>query len=572
MSNGDNAPNPGQMYLYDAVTPPLQDGSYRLTAQTNVTFSGDANPQDLPEKDAYFNIEGPRLRIAPNEVGGVFPPRNGHGSFSDSVPHIALYRRTLPWERKLDSQGLIPTPKRANGDSPPNPTPGSLGFLAAPWMALLVFEEGEYTIYQNLPLDQVVPPDAFRRLGSPANITCDAVEASPFLVASIMPSYDELSLLAHARQVNVNDRELSAGSSDGWFSVVMSNRLPTPNAKCRACLVSLEERVDLVPADPPPTFQRIIDVGVDVAPAAAPDRAAGAVVRDGSAAGIGKLATAVGPGAFQVFLQPVRMVLLYSWQFECIGPGTFEDLMQCLNVSMFGVPQDQGHPPITDTGHLRLKLQDRAGVEETVWYRGPLVPFQLTRDPLGPYHSADQCRRATPETGAEDVSYAAAFEVGRLLAAADARLAQELMRWRREAYKQSLRTDSFGLVQTAISLAQPLDVHAPVVPIVASASISSAVKGIGPLADPYRLEPASRMIGLNPQVLQQAWNLGSVSEATAILGGDPGATGAVVTAPPQTSRTDTTISAVASDTASLNRLVQMRDQILANTKQKIGGS
>jgi len=159
-----------------------------------------------------------------------------------------------------------------------------------------------------------------------------------------------------------------------------------------------------------------------------------------------------------------------------------------------------------------------------------------------------------------------------LLAAADARLAQELMRWRREAYKQSLRTDSFGLVQTAISLAQPLDVHAPVVPIVASASISSAVKGIGPLADPYRLEPASRMIGLNPQALQQAWNLGSVSEATAILGGDPGATGAVVTAPPQTSRTDTTISAVASDTASLNRLVQMRDQILANTKQKIGGS
>jgi hypothetical protein len=566
------------MYLYDAVTPPLLDGSYRIKAQTNVTFSGDTNPQDLPEKDAYFNIEGPRFRIAPNEVGGVFPPRNGHGSFSESVPHIALYRRTLPWERKLDSQGLIPTPKRTNGDPAPNPIPGSAGFLPAPWMALLVFEEGEYTLYQNLPLDQVVPSDTFARMGSPPNITCDAVEADPFLVASIIPSYDELSLLAHARQVNVNDRELSAGSSDGWFSVVMSNRLPSPNAKCRACLVSLEERVDLVPPDPPPTFQPILEGGIRVPRGidAALDRPVATTAKNAAAAVAGKLATTIGPGGIgpggiAIFLQPVRMVLLFSWQFECIGPGTFEDLMQCLNVSMFGVPQDQGHPAITDTGHLRLKVQDRAGVEETVWYRGPLVPFQLTRDSLGPYHSADQCRRATPETGAEDVSYAAAFEVGRLLAAADPRLAQELMRWRREAFKQSLRADSFGLIQTAMSLA-PIDVHVPVVPIVASASINSAVKGIGPVADPYRLDPASRMVGLDPQALQQAWNLSSVNEATGILGGDPGATGASVTAPAQTSRADTTIDAVASDTASLNRLGQMRNQILANTKQKVGSA
>src|SRR4029079_9977204 len=97
------------------------------------------------------------------------------------------------------------------------------------------------------------------------------------------------------------------------------------------------------------------------------------------------------------------------------------------------------HPAITDSGHLRIKVDDRAGVEETAWYRGPLVQYQLTRDLLGPYHSADQCRRATPETGAEDISYAAAFELGRLLAASDARLAQELMRWRREAYKPRAR-------------------------------------------------------------------------------------------------------------------------------------
>ncbi len=82
--------------------------------------------------------------------------------------------------------------------------------------------------------------------------------------------------------------------------------------------------------------------------------------------------------------------------------------------AMFGNVANPGHLPLSDTGHLQIALDDRLGAVEQVWYRGPLVPYQLTRDPLGPYHSADQARRVTPETGAEDISYAAAFEVGRL--------------------------------------------------------------------------------------------------------------------------------------------------------------
>ena len=128
-------------------------------------------------------------------------------------------------------------------------------------------------------------------------------------------------------------------------------------------------------------------------------------------------------------------------------------------------------------------------------YRGPLLPFQLTRDPLGPYHSADQCRRVTPETGAEDVSYACAFEVGRLLAAADARLAQELMRWRRGAYKQSARADTFTAVSKAITLAQPLEVHSPSVPVVGASAAATMVKGSGPLADRYGVRFLGNVVG-----------------------------------------------------------------------------
>jgi hypothetical protein len=551
------------MYLYDNITPPLLDGSYRFNVSTDTQIDG--NDQNLPGATNYFNVEGPRFTLSPALVAGVFPPRNGHGSFQDNIPHIALARRTLPWERALDPQGLIGTPTHGQGDPPPPVGP-------PPRVALLLFEEGEYTILQNQPLENVVPPDVYQRLGSPANINCDAVQTTLPVLSAIMPSVEELTVLSHVRQVNKDDRELSAGTSDGWFSVVMSNRVPAPNAKFCACLVSLEERSDLVPKDPPPDYVPIIEFGDGVARAVAArsDRSLIAAAQNPAVAVARTPGGLVGPNPFP-FQLTVTMVLLYSWKFECIGPGSFRDLMQGLDVAMFGTVKDPGHPPVTDTGHITISLGDRAGVQEKVLYRSPLAPFQLTRDSLGPYHSADQCRRVTPETGAEDVTYACAFEVGRLVAAADARLAQELMRWRREAYRQSARADVLNAVSTAIPLVQALDVHTPSVPVVAASATDRVLNGRGPAGDPYGVNSINQVVGLDPAAVQDAFQLGSQADAVAILGGDAGTLGATVSAPAATPRPATTLDAVAADTAALQNLGAARDRLLANTAQKLGG-
>ena len=138
----------------------------------------------------------------------------------------------------------------------PNPFPPVQGqpqeFGPAPWLALLLFQEGEYTLHQNVALKSVVPRDVYQRLEVPDGITCDSIEVEKGLLQSVLPSLDELTLLAHVRQVNVDDKELNAAAGDGLYAVLMSNRVPAPNAKFRACLVSLEERTDLVQADPPP--------------------------------------------------------------------------------------------------------------------------------------------------------------------------------------------------------------------------------------------------------------------------------------------------------------------------------
>ena len=236
---------------------------------------------------------------------------------------------------------------------------------------------------------------------------------------------------------------------------------------------------------------------------------------------------------------------------------------------MIGARSAPAKPALSDTGHLQLQIQDRGGETEVAWYRGPLAPWQLTRDPLGPYHSADQCRRATPETGAEDVSYAAAFEVGRQLAAADARLGQELMRWRREAYKQAARSDTIVKVQAAISVDLPAQLDERLAlalgPVVSVSAARALVSNAPLVADRYGIDAAANTVGMAPAALAAAWNL-SATDAAALLGGDGATLGATVTPPAPTPRPDVTLADVAADTSSLDRLGARRDRVVANAK------
>jgi hypothetical protein len=592
------------MYLYDDITPPLVDNSYRLDVVTNVTYDGQQAP--LSSNSGYFDIEGPRFSLPATDVAGVFPPRNGHGGFDENIPQIVISRRTLPWERRLTSDlTLIGTPTRDANTAQPNPFPLQDGqpqeYGPAPWIALLLFAEGEYVLHQNVSLKSVVPANVYSRLEVADGITCDSIEVELGLLESVLPSLDELTLLAHARQVNVDDRELNAASGDGYYAIVMGNRLPSPGAKFRACLVSLEERIDLVQKDPPavalPFFnvieRPIVDhpLGAPVPPkpvspssghtganlsSGTPQQTLINVEKNAQSLVLKTVAdrnvtTAIGivdRPSYHPFVRTVQLVLLHSWVFECTGTGTFRDYVQRVNVSMMGTVEEQGHPPVVDTGHIPVTVMDRAGVQENVWYRGPFVPMPLTRDPLT-YHSADQCRRVTPETGAEDVTYAAAFEAGRMMAAADPRLGQELMRWRRESYRQSVRIDSLAAIQAAIPLNQTLEIHKPVATVVALNAANGIVTGIKQIGDRYGIGAVSAAPGLDPAQLQQAWNLSSTAEAAAILGGSPGATGAVVSVPAQTARNATTIDQVAADTNSLNRLQSTRDQILTSVQLKL---
>ena len=515
MSDPGPAPVPGTLYFFDNALPPLTAGRYRVSATTDVSF--DSEGHALADT-RHIEIAPPRFSLPSDEVVAVYPPANSEVDADEALPHVVLRRRTLPWARPLDASNLIGDPTRAPNDPPPAGP--------APWMALLLLEEGEYEILPDVPLEQAVPPGVFARLGSPAGVRCQAVEVDRTLLASLLPSKEELALLAHVRRVSVEDRELGAGETDGWFATVLANRLPQAGSLCRACLVSLEERADLVQRNPP-----LVGTGPLVGPvhgfvAEKEVRAIRAGFRFDAAAA---------PFATEAVITAdptsARLVLLHSWRFTAAGAGSFRERMQALDVAMLGTVRGD-EPRVADTGHLPLLMQDRAGYEDTVWYRGPAVPFPLTRDPLGPYHAADQALRVSPETGAQDISYAAAFEVGRLLAMSDPRLAQEALAWRRTAAERGARSDVDAALTTLAFVPDAIGGgHA------GSSSwraTTGVLRELGsapmPTADPTGLRATRTTLGLDPVELASAWALPSTDAARALVDPEAHVLGAPVNA------------------------------------------
>jgi hypothetical protein len=348
------------------------------------------------------------------------------------------------------------------------------------------------------------------------------------MIDKIMPTAKDVPLLAHAREVDVNDTELMMGDDDGFLAVVIANRLPlagkAPDGSeapilYHACLVNLENQFDrLLPESPPHTLisdvfvlanetyavsaatydhvvmeQNIDDVikpafshvtgphadSPDGADGAAPHAAGTDVTAYRTAIAVdgGPAISATTNWASErevssryrdaievaggnahiiggiVALDPVyRFPCLLHWTWTTTGSQTFESLMQGLDSGLLGTtgeerPPVQGRRPleVVETGHVGLDQRTRRGDLVRAWYRGPLLPHpaDLVAPRLTLAHAADQLRTVIPD-GREDLSLAAAFEIGRLLALSQPAMVAALLRWRQNRYQAARRDAVWG--------------------------------------------------------------------------------------------------------------------------------
>jgi hypothetical protein len=250
-------PQTGHFILHSNVLPQLTAGFYDLVStQTGLPF-------DVAQEHTHVTVSAPRFTMPTDQILSTFPPANAEGSFGDRLPQIVLKRRTLPWERN-PAEAVEPS--------------------ETPWLALVVVAEGEAELSTATPIANCVtagtvlldPEDHDVEQGLYLSVT-------ETVLRKIFPTKDDLALLTHVREVDINDTELANGDDDGWLAVVLANRLPvadeaTGNAvRYMACLVNVEGQLDSLPVPKPPVDHFTWELAQDwtvlatVDPGAVPD-------------------------------------------------------------------------------------------------------------------------------------------------------------------------------------------------------------------------------------------------------------------------------------------------------------
>jgi hypothetical protein len=391
---------PSDIRFFDSIQPPLVAGSYTLNATQEIKGlkEGAVDPY---KADLAFDVDGPRFAIDPASIHMVFPPANQLGNYYDVLPNIVFTNFALPWLRNIDPKG---------GEDPSAP----------PWIALLTIYDTEMPVAPSA----VAPPGSDPRLSMPATVPVgevvtpkDATVLPPDLPGvdpnsiqkalvtdvdlaffrAIAPTASELALLAHARAVNTDGKVLLGLDEDGCFSVLVGNRMAKKGATNTVLLVSLEGHKPHLP----------------------------------------------GGGPIDAKYKTIRLIVLGSWSFQASdSPGSFLALMAQLceagrgGVKLLQMPQLPAAEPLAQEaiaiGYVPMQNDMRIGETSTAWYRGPFAPAPTAEDfAYGPYPYSDKAIHYDPDYGVFNHAYAAAWQIGRLLALSDATFAKSLTDWRR---------------------------------------------------------------------------------------------------------------------------------------------
>jgi hypothetical protein len=369
---------------------PLADAGSTLTLTPSQTLDdGTTNLLQLEGPSAVqLKVEGPQLQLTPADIAGVYPAPGSEESPDEFLPHIALERRTLPWERH-------------------GPGPG----VTKPWLALMLLRESEMrdanarkyspgSTLLSVTLSQVAArdPDGYNQLRNVVGLA-DATPLSVIYLknsalATLCPVRADLKYLTHVR------RDLKTGKDR---AIVMSYRLPfagqgTEPEIHTALLVSLEQRADLYAAS-----------------------------------------RTSGPTAHKEAV----FIVLHHWSFTPSQGGDFEQVIRSIAFRPNGGVLRFGNLPKETTGGQTAPLSGGfQGLLRTdgyflealphiqpgsVTWRGPLRPFAPPPRNQGFAVRAAPEEFENPQPGDPlDYSHASAFELGRLLALARPEILEDL--------------------------------------------------------------------------------------------------------------------------------------------------
>ncbi|MCO6358753.1 DUF4230 domain-containing protein [Roseivirga pacifica] len=405
--------------------PALDSGDYTVTVeQKRGNIPGDTSPTFTTTKTIF--VAGERFTIPKSKVYSSFPPPASLGDYSSDLPHIMLTRSTLPWERFAQS-----------------------GKKSLPWLFLFVFDDNDIkagnvkvstaTIGDTIKLtDPVLPPtnasdtiNLKKETGDSAleGNKLNTIEINSYWAKNnkILPDTEDLFLMTGVR-VNSDATAITTVSTPEGvteMAICIANRLPTQGVKSYAHLLSLENRFS------------------------SEARAQSIVLNQDSAT-----------DTYTSFIS------LTDWSFTCLADSgeSFSELLNSVDQGGLNLP-GIGHTTADQylsRGAVALPHHLKEGGETVSWYHGPLVSGDSPDNNQDLYkdnviQSSDDLLRLDSDLGMLDTSYAAAWELGRMLTLNNKDMAMKIYAWKRQQSwsQQQVQNDLFhNLLPTNVSEAK----------------------------------------------------------------------------------------------------------------------
>ena len=443
--------------IYSSANPIVHSGdTVKIDVlQTLTPQGGGAALLNTTGPSIEVQVQGPQVQISEADIVGVYPAANSTDSPDNYLPHIALSRRTLPWERigpdgikgsgvpwlallvltdadmrlaefpfviqQTINPATLPTTAASIKPSATLATPEvatikpSLGISAAKPIAAAaiggigfpqpvpIYIQGSLTL-QSMTVQQLAAADqdpaTYKQLikipGITATTTINTLAIPAPTLKMLLPSDPhDLSLLCNVKEV------LDSNGLGTFTSIVVSHRLPdagdgtpnTPPALHTVVLVSLEQRTDI--------WTRFNN------------------------------------------REFIKVVVLHAWTFTPSKGGDFREVCQLIRyapnggVLRFGnlpqvlpipanAPLSAGFGAALNTDGYLIQPLDTAEPGNVIW-RGPLRPFPPPpRSPGVAIRPAPEEWDQQPANTKLDYSHATAFELGKLLAIADAGIREDL--------------------------------------------------------------------------------------------------------------------------------------------------
>ncbi|WP_131735570.1 hypothetical protein [Actinomadura roseirufa] len=329
------------------------------------------------------------------------------------------------------------------------------GAGGAPWLALLVFGEGELPddpaargLTATRTVGELLHPAEPGTIGPdlkqvPAGDGCRTIDVPATVFTAVAPAQDERWYAAHMRGITApvlrHDGEIR---TSGEYAVVTANRFPRTLGSYAVHLVSLE--------------------GFSL-------------------------------GHLPAGTTRVRLASLRSWSFICHPDGGF-DLPRLLDNPLIpspgpsAEPSDQDMREMRERGHVSVRLSTLSGEPTYAWYRGPFTPLAPSDTPALPgppqadHTTADHALIYEAEHGLFDVSYATAWTLGRSLALADPDYCAQIVQARERLANRAADLGVTSAVPPAGHDLTPADPEA-----------ARAQKNLADLADQYGPSLAARL-------------------------------------------------------------------------------